>query len=238
MAVKRWRWFTVTLTCVLCVAVLAAALSVPTRFVDGEDRRFSRPRVLIDAGHGGFDGGAQATDGTKEKEINLQIARPLAAVLTVCGFEVAMTRWEDEGLEDAQSDTIRQKKVSDMNARLELYEQAQMVVSVHQNMFAAKSCQGAQIFYSTNHPCSKVLATCVREQVVSMLQPDNTRELKTGNRDIFLLYKTARPAILVECGFLSNRDELAKLKTPDYQRQLALAVARGVLIYSEKEQTI
>ena len=140
-----------------------------------------------------------------------------------------MTRQTDDGLQNADDTTIRQKKVSDMHARLAIYEEAQLVISVHQNMFAAQSCRGSQVFYSPNHPCSKVLASCVREQLISQVQPDNTRELKAGNKDIFLLYKTTRPTVLVECGFLSNAEELARLKETEYQRQLAFAVACGAM---------
>lgn len=223
---KRWFWLSVT--CVFCAALLGAALNETVVFTDGTSTE-ARPRIVIDAGHGGFDGGAKAPDGTEEKTINLDIAHALAAMLTVCGFDVTMTRETDDGLQTAQDTTVRQKKVSDMHARLALYEDAQLVISIHQNMFAVKSCHGSQVFYSPNHPCSKVLAACVREQLVAQLQPDNERELKAGNKDIFLLHKTTRPTVLVECGFLSNTEELARLKNVDYRRQLAFAIACGAM---------
>ena len=227
---KRLRWLWIATTSALCAAVLTLALSKQVLFVDVPAQP-SRPTIVIDAGHGGFDGGATAPDGTEEKALNLSIAQTLASILTVCGFDVTMTRQTDTGLEQAGDTTIREKKVSDMNARLALYEQAQMIISVHQNMFSMKECHGSQVFYSANHPLSKVLAACVREEIVSRLQPDNTRELKAGNRDIYLLHKTTKPAVLVECGFLSNAEELEKLKNEDYQRQLAFAIACGAMQY-------
>ena len=231
------RWFWITVTCVFCAAFLGAALNETIVFTDGESAA-QRPRIVIDAGHGGFDGGAKAPDGTEEKTLNLEIAQALSAMLTVCGFEVTMTRRTDDGLEDADDTTIRQKKVSDMYARLALYEEAQLVISIHQNMFAAKSCRGSQVFYSPNHPCSKVLASCVREQLLSQLQPENTRELKAGNKDIFLLHKTMKPTVLVECGFLSNAEELARLKDEGYQRQLAFAIACGAVDFMAQKGEI
>lgn len=235
---KRFRWLWIAGTSVLCMAVLALVLSQQVLFTDAPSGEPTRPTIVIDAGHGGFDGGATAPDGTQEKTLNLAIAKPLAVMLTLCGFDVTMTRQTDEGLHDEADSTVREKKVSDMNARLALYEEAQMVISIHQNMFAVKGCHGAQVFYSTNHPCSKALASYVREELVSKLQPENTRELKAGNKDIFLLHKTTKPAILVECGFLSNADELEKLKNEDYQRQLAFAIACGAVRYTAEKGDI
>lgn len=228
---KRQQRLGIAITCVFCAVLLLAALSEQVVFTDGESR-VTRVRVVVDAGHGGFDGGAKAPDGTEEKTLNLCIARSAAVMLRVCGYEVVMTRDTDEGLQHTDDATIRAKKVSDMQARLSLYEEAQAVISIHQNMFAAQNCRGTQVFYSPNHPRSKVLATCVREKVLSQLQPDNTRELKAGNKEIFLLHKTTVPAILVECGFLSNPQELEMLKDDTYQRQLGFSIVCGMLQYT------
>ncbi len=238
MKVKRLRWLWIAGTSVLCAAVLCVALSREVLFTDAPSSESARPTVVIDAGHGGFDGGATAPDGTMEKDLNVNIARPLASLLTVCGFDVTMTREGDDGLQKATDSTIREKKVSDMHARLALYEEAQMVISIHQNMFGVSKYHGSQVFYSANHPCSKVLATYVREELVAKLQPDNTRELKAGNKDIFLLHKTTKPTVLVECGFLSNAEELAKLKSDGYQRQLAFAIACGAMRYTAEKGDI
>ena len=193
-----------------------------------------RPVVTVDAGHGGFDGGAVAPDGTQEKEINLAVAMPLADILTVMGYDVVRTRDDDRGLEDDAQATVREKKVADMKRRLALFDAADFNVSIHQNMFGSAKYHGAQMFYAAANPLSKPLASSVREQVYARLQPDNTRELKSGSRDIYLLYKTTKPTVLVECGFLSNAAELERLKTPSYQRQTAFAVACGVMAYTRQ----
>ena len=104
-------------------------------------------------------------------------------------------------------------------------------MSIHQNKFTQSQYDGTQVFYSGNHEESRLLASAIRESVTGLLQPDNTRELKKGDSNIYLLYKATRPAVLVECGFLSNDAELRRLKDPDYQRQMAFAVAGGILRY-------
>lgn len=188
------------------------------------------PCILIDPGHGGADGGAEAPDGTLEKDLNLAVSLPLRDVLTVMGYTVQMTRTADVML-NTEGETLRERKVSDIHNRLAMVESADLTVSIHQNKFAQSQYYGTQIFYSPNTDESRVLADSVREQVVGMLQPENTRELKRGTADVYLLHHATRPMILVECGFLSNQTELAKLKDAAYQRQMAFAVAAGVMTY-------
>ena len=190
-----------------------------------------QPHILLDAGHGGFDGGTVASDGTVEKDINLEVTTDLSVVLRLLGYRVAMTRTADEALEDDPSLTVRQRKRADMAARLALYEQATLVVGIHQNHFPDASCKGTQVFYSANHPDGVLLAEHIRQAVVSRLQPDNHRACKAGSADILLLHKTTVPAVLVECGFLSNPEELSLLKSDGYRRRLALSVAAGILQY-------
>lgn len=187
--------------------------------------------VLIDPGHGGFDGGAVADDGTTEKHLNLAISLCLRDLLYVCGVPVTMTRQTDVGLEDDTAASIREKKSSDMRRRLAMYDEAALVISVHQNHFSVPKYSGTQLFYSVNHPDSVLLAQSVRDSVVGWIQPQNTRELKKATDGIFLLHHTTAPTVLVECGFLSNPEEREKLKTPAYQQQLAFAVMAGYWNY-------
>lgn len=215
---------------VLCAAVLLTFLPIgrPTL---GETAVAYRPTAVVDAGHGDFDGGAVAADGTEEKTINLAIANDLCLFLTLCGFDVTPTRTDDTTLCADNDASIRERKVSDMKARLALFEQADINVSIHQNMFGGAAYHGAQVFYSENNALSKLLGTTVREEILRLIQPDNTRELKTGNRDIYLLHKSDKPTVLVECGFMSNAEELEKLKSAAYQQQMAFAVSCGVMRY-------
>lgn len=186
--------------------------------------------IVIDAGHGGEDGGASAADGTLEKTINLAIALPLGDMLHILGFDVSQTRTEDVMI-CSEGSTLRERKVSDIKNRLTLMEQGDVAVSIHQNKFSQNQYHGAQMFYATANPNSKVLAETVRSSVVSLLQPSNTRELKKGEDTVYLLKHATVPLVLVECGFLSNENECAQLKTRDYQRQMAFAVAGGICSY-------
>lgn len=216
--------------CIQCIVVLFAA-TVGTRPVSPTTLSAdSRPLVLLDAGHGGEDGGALAPDGTLEKDLNLSITLTLRDLLTFCGYRVELTRETDCSL--GTGDTVRARKVSDLNTRLALYETADLVVSVHQNKFGDTACHGAQFFYSKNAPESKVFAETVRGQFVSLLQAENTRELKPGGDNVFLLYKTRTPAVLAECGFLSNPEELRLLKDETYRRKVAFALFSGVVCYT------
>ena len=183
--------------------------------------------VLIDPGHGGFDGGAVAEDGTNEKHLNLAVSLCLRDLLHICGVSVAMTRETDIGLDDASAMSVREKKSSDMRRRLAMYNEASLVISVHQNHFSVPKYNGTQLFYSVNHPESARLAQSVRDAVVAWIQPQNTREMKKATDGIYLLHHTTTPAILVECGFLSNPEERDKLKLPAYQQQVAFAIAAG-----------
>ena len=228
-------------TAFCCVLLLLGALwlRVGIRYVDriktNHTALVSNPAalsVLIDPGHGGEDGGAQGTDGTLEKAVNLAISLPLRDLLRLFGFSVTMTRETDTAIYAPIYAETSGKKASDMRNRLALYEQADCVVSIHQNHFSQEKYSGTQVFYSRNHPASKELAQTIRHAVLSQLQPENTRELKAADSNIFLLDHTTVPAVLVECGFLSNTAERDRLKDVAYQQQMALSVATGVLHYN------
>lgn len=189
--------------------------------------------VIIDAGHGGPDGGTSADDGTLEKNINLQIALKLENILKSMGINTVMTRTEDISIHDESANTIRKKKISDLRNRLSIINNTDdsVFVSVHQNHFSESIYYGTQIFYSKNNPESSVLANSIRQSVISVLQKDNTREIKQSGTDIFLLHHAETPAVMVECGFLSNAEETAKLKDENYQRKLAFMIAIGICDY-------
>ena len=188
--------------------------------------------LLIDPGHGGFDGGAVAEDGTVEKHVNLKISLLLRDMLYICGIPVKMTRDTDVGLIDGTENTIRQKKVNDLQQRLALYNQANQVISIHQNLFSVPKYSGAQVFYSGNHPAGYMLADCIQQSIHARLQPKNHREIKQASDGIYLLRHTTTPAVLVECGFLSNPEERQMLLTETYQQQMAFAITLGYFQFS------
>lgn len=217
----------------IAIVIVSVALMVTMAFGATERRGTvacvgTSPHILIDAGHGGADGGAQGADGTLEKHINLAIARPLGDLLRVMGYTVSYTRTEDT-MVNAVGDTLRERKVSDMKNRLSMIEQADMTVSIHQNKFPQTQYSGTQVFYGAGAGSSQVLAAAIRASVIALLQPTNTRELKKGDGSVYLLKHATQPVVLVECGFLSNETEREQLKTRKYQLQMAFAIAVGVL---------
>jgi len=193
---------------------------------------FMQAPLLIDAGHGGKDNGASAADGTAEDEINLSIALKMRDFLAFCGYPVLMTRTEDAAVTSPNDDDARSGKVNDMYNRLAQYDAAAFTVSIHQNHFSEEKYHGTQVFYGTKHEESNALAGTIQKAVISLLQPDNKRAIKPAGENIFLLHRTERPAVIVECGFLSNAAETKKLKTTQYQQQMAFAIGCGVLQYT------
>ena len=185
---------------------------------------------MANSAHGGFDGGAVASDGTPEKDINLEISKTLKSFLEHFGFEVIMTRESDISTESGDT---KNKKSSDLYNRLALmkkYDDA-IYVSVHLNKFTSSSVCGAQTFYSQNAEGSEVLAQSIHSNIINMLQPENTREIKKGTKSIFLLKNATCPTVIVECGFLSNSAELQKLKDENYQRKMAFCIFCGIIDY-------
>ncbi len=189
-----------------------------------------RPVVVIDAGHGGEDGGAEA-NGVLEKNINLSIALKLQDMLNTAGVQTVMVRDTDKSVYDQSAETTRQKKNSDLHNRVKVINQSQnqILVSIHQNKFPQSKYSGTQIFYSKNNPSSAKLAENIRKSVTGLIQPDNKRELKQATDSIFILKKATVPAVIVECGFLSNPDEAKKLTEDAYQQKMSFAIFCGIM---------
>lgn len=189
--------------------------------------------VIVDAGHGGDDGGAIGIDGTVEKDINLDIALKLEKILKFYGFNVIMTRTQDVMTCDNGLDSLRKRKISDIHNRFELMRKNPdaIFISVHQNKFEDSSQHGTQVFYSGNDERSKELAEAIQTSVTLTLQRKNDRVVKKSGSGIYLLYHAKIPAVLVECGFISNSDEVKKLKDESYRMKLAILIADGLLKY-------
>ena len=197
------------------------------------------PHIVIDAGHGGEDGGAVSGDGVPEKESNLAIAHDTNDLLTFFGFDTEMTRTSDADL-STDGENTKQRKNSDMKNRLKIFNSSgnNAVISIHQNKFSDTSSRGTQVFYSPNNDRSLLLADAIKFSVKSQLQPDNERLSKPAGSGIYLLKNATQPAVIVECGFLSNREECEKLKTAEYQRQMAFAITTGFLDYYNTNQDV
>lgn len=220
---------TIGTTALLCVAALiicGRAINSAAHADEEDDSLY----VIIDAGHGGFDCGAVAPDGTEEKDINLAIALYLKECCARLGFKTLMTRTSDISTMDVNAS--EHKKQSDLNNRLKLMKSKQncIFVSIHQNEFSTPSPHGAQVFYAKTEG-SEALAVSLQKRLTAMLDPENKREISADNGNVFLLQKAVCPAVIVECGFISNPDELSKLKSEEYQRQVAFAILAGICDY-------
>lgn len=225
--------FTPQIALLAIICVIAAFGYVKTEFIGVGATADTIPTIIIDAGHGGFDGGASAADGTVEKDINLQIAQKVSAMLQINGYNVIMTRTEDTGTEDDESVAIAKRKKSDLSNRLQIMKDNPdaIYVSIHLNKFTTSAANGAQVFYTKNYKEARDLAQSVQQSITTLIQPENTRVVKQGTDSTYLLKNAAVPAIIVECGFLSNKAELEKLKKDDYQSQMALAIMGGIMDY-------
>lgn len=192
--------------------------------------------IIIDPGHGGFDSGANASDKTQEKNINLEIALKLKEIFSSNGFNVIMTRDDDISIEDKY--TNFSKKKSDMYNRLKILNSNSnnIFISIHQNTYSNKSVKGTQIFYSKNNPLSKILANDIQKSFIKTLQPENKREIVEAKKNLYLLYKAQVPAVLVECGFLTNSEELKMLKSDEYQKNIATTIFNGTFKFIEENK--
>lgn len=188
--------------------------------------------IVIDAGHGGEDGGAVGKSPKAEKDINLAIAKDLQQLLKAAGYRVVMTRTTDTSLSEPLA-TVHERKVSDLHNRLKLVQSQGncIFVSIHENFFEQSQYWGTQVFYSTNNEKSKEIAEAIRSQVIGKLQKNNTRAVKPATSSIYLLWNADVPAVLVECGFLSNEQEAAKLNQEAYQKKMAFCIYCGLLDY-------
>lgn len=189
--------------------------------------------VIIDAGHGGEDGGTQSSAGVLEKDINLDVSIKLGTLLKLMGYSVVYTRTEDKLFYGNDATTQRQKKVSDINYRMKIMETFGNApfISIHQNYFEQSKYHGAQVFYSKNNSESKIIAEKIQNNIRNILQKENERQIKASGTDIYLLYHAKSPAVMVECGFLSNPGEALLLADKDYQKKICLAIAAGLEEY-------
>lgn len=181
------------------------------------------PTVVLDAGHGGEDGGAVTATGVYESSLNLQIALRLNDFLHLLGIPTRMVRTEDISV-STEGETVAQRKSSDLRNRAALVESVPgcLLVSIHQNRFEQTQYRGAQVFFRAD-AASQALAQALQEQLCRQLDPDNHRQSKQAS-GVYLLEHVSRPAVLIECGFLSNPAEALLLQQEAYQRKLSAVI--------------
>ena len=196
----------------------------------------ARPVLVIDAGHGGADGGAVAADGTEEAGLNLSVALRLEALCALLGIETAMTRRTGSPDYPPEAQTIREKKVADQKARVRLVNElpGAVLLSIHQNNYPGAQPAGAQLLYGTGAGSGEL--TAALEAALSALPETALRASAPVPESVYLFKNVSCPAVLVECGFLSNPAELERLKKAEYQKKLALAFAAAYLEYSGNRQ--
>ncbi len=230
---KLNRCFILCFVLVLTVGIISSGMLLQRNFIFTSAKLTPQKTVILDAGHGGFDGGAVAYDGTVEKDINLKICAALREMLTAAGYKVITTREADVSTDDVESDTIAIRKKSDMKNRLSLMKDYPegVFVSIHLNKFTTSAAKGSQVFYNGKIEQSKALGEAIQGSIVSLLQPENTRVNKKATSSTYLLYNATIPAVLVECGFLSNREELELLKDNEYQKKMAFCCFCGIVEY-------
>ncbi len=201
-----------------------------------ESKNNNAVTVIIDAGHGGYDGGAVGVDGTYEKQLNLEIAQKLDKILNCYGISTLMTRTDDNSIHSDGAVTIREQKVSDIRNRMKIMNNTEncIFVSIHQNSFTQSKYTGTQVFFSPNTTSSYELAESIQDAVKTMLQPENKRQIKKCGNSVYLIYNAKKTAVLVECGFITNPDELCLLKNEDYQLKMAFSIADGIINYLNK----
>ena len=214
-----------------------ASDSAPT---DQKTETIPRPVIIIDAGHGGEDGGAIGNGDVTEKDINLKIAKALDEMLRSAGYETVMTRTDDRMLYDPNADYQGRKKRLDLAARLAVAQEHEsaIFVSIHMNAFPQTQYSGLQVYYSENHPDSKQLAELIQGDARSLLVPDNNRRIKPSNGTSYLLEHIMHPSVLVECGFLSNPEECRLLATEEYQRKLATVLFHALTDFYENDKNM
>lgn len=239
--VKLVRGLLLTVTTLCSAALFYAAGDSAVKAFAGDVGQgvYSSPKplsgltVAVDAGHGGYDGGAVGrASGVPEKGLNLDVAQRVEEKLLELGADVIMTRTGDYALCD-DNPPIR-KKLQDMQRRAELIllNEADIVLSIHMNEYAGRSESGPQVFYREGCPAGRLLAGAVQEAMIRGLKPAQKRQALGGDYYILTL---GVPSVLVECGFLSNKAEEALLMQETYRRQIAQAIVQGVLNWQSLE---
>ena len=209
----------------IIVAVFIALLMIKVPVMAEE---VSKGIVLIDAGHGGIDGGAQSKNGTIEKDINLQISKRLKERLEKEGYKVYMTREEDKELSP--------KKVKDLEARckMKIETKCDIFISIHQNKFNSEKCFGAQVWYASNEKSMK-LAKYVQGSLKEVVKDNNKRLEKAAKEQYKILRdKYDGACLIVECGFLSNNEEEQRLKSESHQNQIVEGITIGINKYFDE----
>lgn len=224
---KTIKIITVVLTVIsVCLAMMLACEPITAAF--HQTQPVQKPyTVIIDAGHGGVDGGATSCTGALESQLNLEIALRLEELMHLLGYDTVMIRRTDISVY-TEGETIAAKKVSDLKQRVKVVNETKggILISIHQNQFSDSRYSGAQVFYAKGEQ-SKSLATKLQSAFVGSLNPGSHRKAKQAS-GVYLMEKITNPGVLIECGFLSNLKEEALLREPQYQKKLCAVIGATI----------
>lgn len=214
-----WLVVLIVPACVLYAMVnyvIPASVTVPK----------SEHQLILDAGHGGEDGGAVSLNGVPESQINLAIVMKMDDILNFYGVSPILLRREDISLHDAEAKTIREKKVSDLKNRVSAIQSADgaTLISIHQNTYPTGDVRGLQSFYAPTDG-SEELAQAIQSTIQNTIQQNNRRRAKQIPKSVYLMNHISCRAVLIECGFLTNREEEKLLQSNAYQRKLAAVLS-------------
>ncbi len=227
------------------VIVLAVVLGISTGaintyfasdyYIEASSILNEQSLIIIDAGHGGEDCGTIGADGTYEKDLNLEYAFLLGEMLSNEGFAVVYTRTEDRLLYTEEENIKGIRKISDLKNRCKIAAEYpnSIFISLHMNSYSNPKYKGLQVYYSEKNSDSYILASSVQMNVKNELQTENNRKIKAG-KNIYILENIDNPAILIECGFLSNPEECSMLAQKEYQKSLCFSIICGIIEYKER----
>ena len=219
----------------VCGAIILALGAVCALYISRDKPAMSTVGMLssaeilvLDAGHGGEDGGAVSAAGVPESHINLQIVQKMEQLFTFVGESTTLTRTGPDAIYSGDAKTLREKKISDLNNRVEMINQTPrgFLISIHQNSLPGTKARGAQVFYNA---VAKDAAVSVQQALNSGINGNNRKNAKQIDESIFLMNNIQRPGILVECGFLSHAEEAEILQTDSHQLRLSTAIVSGYL---------
>lgn len=230
---KRSGWFGFVpfyLLVLICVIGIASAGSSAVTVI-AQNRPVARQNcIVIDAGHGGIDGGATSCTGVLESMINLDIALRINDLFCLLGYDTVMIRKTDESIY-TEGSTIAAQKLSDLKERVRITSETEnaVLISIHQNTFSDSRYHGAQVFYAPTLE-SDQLAKRLQQDLIACLDPDSNRQIKKAD-NVYFLQHISCPGVLIECGFISNPEEEAKLRSEDYQKKLAAVIVSACSLF-------
>ena len=239
---KRRLTKTLISVSLICVILVAASIGVVTKIYGRDLHLISADAipydkiVILDAGHGGEDPGTVGVTGVYEKDLNLQMALQIGELLEERGYVVVYTRTDDRLLYTEEENIKGIRKISDLKNRCKAANKYpdSILVSIHMNSFGDGKYSGLQVYHSSNDDESRVLAEKIQSSVRDSLQKENKRVIKEG-KGMYILDKSDPTSVLIECGFLSNKEECEKLSEKEYQKELSFSIVCGIIEYIEEK---